>query len=428
MKTHARPTRVAIAIAACAIAATGIQGAWAQSKAKPVDLTFWYAYTGVVQEANEQLVKTFNETVGAQKGIRVTAAYQGGYPELNQKLQASFVTGDAPDVFVMEVGTTGAFAANGLIEPLDPLVKKDAFDLSDFQEGIMGNCRYAGKVFGLPYMTSTSLLYLNTTVLKNAGLDPSGPKTWDDLARYCKTVKEKTGLYGLTLVSNAWFYEAFLLESGTSVLSDDESRSNVDNDAALSAVKFFKDLRDAGYIRILSSAEGSKMSADIMNQKCAMWFYSTAGITTYMGIAKANGFTMDTCFMPKRSSYGTSTGGSNLVISAKSTKQEKAAAWEFVKWMTERDQTAYASSKTGYMPSRRSAIEAPSMQKLYAAMPQFKVAIDQMAYARKRPMHPGYAEGAVIVTQALDAAWIGGQDIQASFADAKKRIDALLQP
>jgi sn-glycerol 3-phosphate transport system substrate-binding protein len=77
--------------------------------------------------------------------------------------------------------------------------------------------------------------------------------------------------------------------------------------------------------------------------------------------------------------------------------------------MTATEQTVYASSKTGYMPSRKSAIEAPEMVQLYQAMPQFKVAIDQMKYARKRPMNPGYTEAGNIITSALDAVWIGGK-------------------
>lgn len=391
------------------------------------ELQYWYAYSGVVQETNEYLTKTFNETVGKEKGIHVTAAYQGAYNDLNQKLQAAFIGGESPDVFVMEIGSTGMFARNGVVTELDSLIKRDKFDLLDFQAGLLGNCRYDGKVYGLPYMPSTAILFMNTTILKNAGLDTSGPKTWDELAMYCKTIKEKTGLYGLTLVSNLWFYEAFMLEAGSSVLSDDERSTYINSEASLKVIKFWKDLKDAGYVRILSSADGSKMSADIMNQKSAMWFYSTAGITTYMGLAKANGFTLNTSFMPKLTNYGTSTGGSNLVISSKSSKQEKDAAWEFLKWMTATEQTVYASSKTGYMPSRKTAIDAPAMKGLYAAMPQFKVAIDQMSYAEKRPMNPGYTEGGNIITSALDAVWVAGQDMQTVFSEAQKRIDKLLR-
>jgi sn-glycerol 3-phosphate transport system substrate-binding protein len=392
----------------------------------PTELLYWYAYSGVVQETNEYLTQTFNETVGKEKGIHVTAEYQGAYNDLNQKLQAAFIGGTSPDVFVMEIGTTGMFARNGMITELDSRIERDNFDLSDFQDGLLGNCRVDDSVYGLPYMPSTAILFMNTTILEDAGLDTDGPETWDELAMYCKTIKEKTGLYGLTLVSNLWFFEAFMLEAGTSVLSDDELSTNINSEAAFNVAKFWKDLKDAGYIRILSSADGSKMTADIMNQKSAMWFYSTAGITTFMGLAKANDFTMNTCFMPKLTHYGTSTGGSNLVISNKSSVQEKDAAWEFITWMTATGQTVYASSKTGYMPSRKSAIDAPEMRQLYAAMPQFKVAIDQMPYARKRPMNPGYTEGGSIITSALDAVWITGQDIYSVFSDAQQRIDRLL--
>ncbi len=392
----------------------------------PTELLYWYAYSGVVQETNEYLTQTFNDTVGKEKGIHVTAEYQGAYNDLNQKLQAAFIGGTSPDVFVMEIGTTGMFARNGMITELDSRIERDNFDLSDFQDGLLGNCRVDDSVYGLPYMPSTAILFMNTTILEDAGLDADGPETWDELAMYCKTIKEKTGLYGLTLVSNLWFFEAFMLEAGTSVLSDDELSTNINSEAAFTVAKFWKDLKDAGYIRILSSADGSKMTADIMNQKSAMWFYSTAGITTFMGLAKANDFTMNTCFMPKLTHYGTSTGGSNLVISNKSSEQEKDAAWEFITWMTATGQTVYASSKTGYMPSRKSAIDAPEMQQLYAAMPQFKVAIDQMPYAQKRPMNPGYTEGGSIITSALDAVWIAGQDMYSVFSEAQQRIDRLL--
>jgi sn-glycerol 3-phosphate transport system substrate-binding protein len=393
---------------------------------EPTELLYWYAYSGVVQETNEYLTKTFNETVGKEKGIHVTAEYQGAYNDLNQKLQAAFIGGESPDIFVMEIGSTGMFAQNGVITELDSQIKRDNFDLSDFQDGLLGNCRYNDIIYGLPYMPSTAILFMNTTILKDAGLDTNGPDTWEELAQYCKTIKEETGLFGLTLVSNLWFYEAFMLEAGTSVLSDDERSTNINSGAALNVIKFWKDLKDAGYVRILSSADGSKMTADIMNQKSAMWFYSTAGITTFMNMAKSSGFSLNTSFMPKLTSYGTSTGGSNLVISNKSSRQEKEAAWEFVKWMTATEQTVYASSKTGYMPSRKSAIDAPQMAQLYAAMPQFKVAIDQMAYAKNRPMNPGYTEAGSIITSALDAVWITGQDMHSVFSEAKQRVDKLL--
>jgi sn-glycerol 3-phosphate transport system substrate-binding protein len=425
MARNLRNRGAGVFLAIIVLALMGLQQAAAQ--AKPTELTYWYAYSGVVQETNDALVKNFNETAGKQKGIHVTAMSQGAYADLHQKVQASSIAGNPPNVFVMEISVTGMFAKNGLVEPLDSLVSRDKFDISDFQKGLMGNCKVDGKLFGLPFMPSSLILYMNTTILAKAGLDPAGPKTWDDFARYCKTIKEKTGLYGLTLSSNIWFLEAFLLDYGTSVLSDDEKSSNINTKTAREAIKFIRDLKDAGYIRILASADAAKLMADITNQKSAMWFYTTAGITTFMGMGKSAGFAVNTTFMPKQASYGTSTGGSNLVISSKGTRQEKDAAWEFLKWMTAMEQTTFTSAKTGYMPSRKSAIDSPTMKALYAALPQFKVAIDQMPYAERRPMNPAYTEASNVINSALDAVWVNGKNIETEFAEAQKNVDKLLR-
>ena len=412
-------------LAAIALALLGAQTLAAQ--AKPIELNYWYAYSGVVQETNETLIKNFNETVGKQKGIHVTGATQGTYSDVQQKVQAATIAGNPPNVFVLEMGVTGMLAMNGIMEQLDSRIAADKLDLADFQQGLLKSCTFNGKVYGLPFMPSNLILYMNTTLLKQAGLDPAGPKTWDDFARYCKTIKEKTGLYGLTLASNIWFLEGILLESGTSVLGDDEKSTNLNTKTARDAVKFFRDLKDAGYIRIMASADSAKLMSDVTNQKAAMWFYTTAGITTFMGMGKNAGFSVNTAFMPKQVSYGTSAGGSNIVISSKGSKQEKDAAWEFVKWATATEQTVFVSSKTGYMPSRKTAIESPTMKALYAALPQFKVAIDQMAYADGRPMNPAYTEASNVITSALDAVWVNGQNIETEFAEAQKAVDKILR-
>ena len=44
-----------------------------------VELTYWYSWTDKIQENNINLVNQFNETVGKEKGIHVTAEYQGTY-------------------------------------------------------------------------------------------------------------------------------------------------------------------------------------------------------------------------------------------------------------------------------------------------------------------------------------------------------------
>ena len=405
------------------ILALGAAAAGAQT-----EIQFWYAYTDRVQENNLYLTKRFNETVGKEKGIRVTATYQGGYADLNQKLQAAAIAGNAPEVSVIEIGSVGGFARSGVLAPLDEYVRKGKADLPDFQKGLMGDAYVDGKLYSLPYLCSTPILYMNAEILKKAGLDLAGPKTWDEVAAYAKAIKDKTGIVGLEFSSDIWLYESFLLAAGSSVLSDDELSCNINGQAARDAVRFWKGLKDTGNVKIVASAEISKGIADIVSQKCGMWFQSTGALTTFMDTGKARGFSIATAFMPKLKRYSTPIGGCNLGITGgKGDRKRLDAAWEFVQWMTAAEQAAYASAYTGYLPSRVSAVESPAMKALYAAKPQFKVAVDQLAYAAKRPINPAYAEAASVITSALDAAWVNGQDIDGLFSDAEKKVNAILK-
>lgn len=53
------------------------------------EIVFWHPMGGVQQTALDNIVNEFNETVGAEKGIKVTTVYQGANTELAKKLKAA---------------------------------------------------------------------------------------------------------------------------------------------------------------------------------------------------------------------------------------------------------------------------------------------------------------------------------------------------
>jgi sn-glycerol 3-phosphate transport system substrate-binding protein len=339
---------------------------------------------------------------------------------------AAYVAGKTPSVSVMEIASIKRFAESGVILPLSPYIERDKIDMDDFYGGLLINCGVGGTWFGLPYLRSTPILYMNTTLLEKAGLDPGGPKTWDELAEYCKTVKEKTGAYGITLNSDVWIFEAFMFENGAATLTPDESGSNINSPESRSVFVFFKDLVDKGYVRCVAGEDYGKVTADIMNQKTAMFFNSTADLTYNLGLAKENGYEINTCFIPSKAAYGVPTGGCNLVLTSRQTDGEREAAWEFIKWMTETKQAAYAHSYTGYVATRKSVVALPEIQALYRETPQFKVALDQLErYGHGRPMNPGYAQVIVEWTAAMDAIWSNGADVDSTLAAADAKITGM---
>ena len=392
-----------------------------------VELTYWYSWTDKIQENNINLVNQFNETVGKEKGIHVTAEYQGTYVDLHQKLQAAYISGTVPDVTVMEIASIKTFAENGVLEPLSPYIERDNIDMDDFYEGLLTNCQVDNTWYGLPYLRSTPILYMNTTLLEKAGLDPAGPKNWEELTQYCKTIKEETGAYGLSMYSYIWVLEAFLLGNGTSVLNPEETKTNIADEKSIEAIQFFKDLKDQGYIRCVAGADSTKIDADYINQNCAMWFTSTANLSNILANAEENNFEVNTCFIPGNGQYGVPTGGCNLIMTSKISDEHKEAAWEIIKWMTSPEQAAYASEYTGYVPSRKSATATDRIQKLYESTPQFKVALDQPElYGHGRPMNPGYVQASNEIVAALDAIWVNGADTVSTLQETAAKVDKLL--
>ncbi len=384
------------------VSSASTNGSDGEGKDKIV-MKYWYAWGGKIQETKQNLVEQFNQS---QDRIEVIAEYQGTYADLHAKTQAAFAAKNYPAVMDLEIASTGIFARSGMLEDLTPFAERDKEEvkIEDFHPGLMGNSYVDGKLYGLPFMRSTPILYMNVTMLKEAGLDPSGPKTWEELEEYGRRLKEK-GKLALTMPADIWYYEAFVAQSGGQMLSDDGKSAAFNSPEGVEPVEFWKRMVNEGYIKIPTGEEASGVAdKDWANQISAMKFSSTANVAANMEVAEGNGFEMMTTFMPANRSYGVPTGGAHLVMLAGLSEEEKEAAWEFIKWMTAKEQTIYQHKNTGYLPTRLSAMESEELQALYEEYPQYKVAIDQLEYARPRPMENAYPEVTTILKQAIEKA------------------------
>ncbi|NGP44884.1 ABC transporter substrate-binding protein [Bacillaceae bacterium SIJ1] len=355
-----------------------------------INITYWYAWGDKIQENNENLVKMFNES---QDRIHVTAEYQGTYDDLHAKTQAAFAAGNAPEVTQNEIASVGVFANNGMTESLTPFVEQDDIDMDDFIEGLMGNSYVNGDLYALPYLRSTPILYLNASMLEENGLDPAGPKTWAEFEEYAQALTVEEERVGITMPIDIWFFEAFVAQSGGQTMNDEGTEVTFQEEPGVEAVTFWKELEQAGYMKVPTGDEaGDQAMQDFVNGRSGMYLTSTAGLSNVLSIADEKGFEVNTTFMPANDDYGVPTGGANLVMTAGLDAEKQEAAWEFIKWMTSTEQTAYASEYTGYLPSRTSAVESEKMKALYEKTPQYRVAVDQLEYARPRPMAEAYPE------------------------------------
>ncbi|KKE78967.1 ABC transporter substrate-binding protein [Bacilli bacterium] len=358
----------------------------------PIEITYWYAWGDKIGENNENLVKQFNEM---QDEIHVTAEFQGNYDELQSKTQAAFAAGNAPEVTQNEISSIETFAKSGMTQDLSKFVEEDAeeINMEDFNPGLMGNSYVDDKLYGLPYLRSTPIVYINKTMFEEKGIDPESIQTWEDFQSVAEKLTDDEHV-GISMPVDIWFYEAFVAQAGGEMF-DKNGKIAFNGESGVEALNFWKEMVIEGRMRVPGGEP--QQAADMARQdfatgRAGMYFSSTADLTLMMQLAEENGYKLETIMFPENEKRSVPTGGANLVMTSGLDEKKQQAAWEFIKFMTAPEQTAYASSYTGYLPSRLSSVESDTMQELYEEKPQFKVAVDQLQYGNARPMIEGYPE------------------------------------
>ncbi len=389
-----------------------------------IELEFWYSWQDKVAENNQELTEKFNETVGKENNIRITAEYQGSYDELHTKLKSAFIANEQPAISVMEIASIKSFADAGMIEPLENYISDEKE--SNFLPGLMDNSYVDGKLYGVPYLRSTPIFYYNKTLFDQAGIT-SAPTNWEELASTSKQL-ESIGVKGFGFLNDIWHFEAYTQGNGGNIVNADETEAIFNQVPAVEAVEFLKEGIEKYNFKYYSGNNASDTrTTEIMNQKIGMWVDSTGSLNNTLDIAGQNGYEIGTAFIPCGKEYSVPTGGCNIVMTSKLTDEEKEAGALFINFMTEEEQVVYSHKKTGYLPTTISSTTHPEIEALYESTPQFKVAVDQLQYGHGRPMNKAYGEAYNVYINALDQIFTTDVKVQDTLDKAAMEATKLLQ-
>ncbi len=354
-----------------------------------VQIEFWNALTGKNEEILKGFVDEFNDQ---SENVEVNMVSQGDYWENGTKLQAAIAAKNQPDLTMLEITQISQFASFGTLANVDDYISDETKE--DFLDGLMREAEYNGETVAVPLNRSTPLLYINKDMCESAGLDPAGPKNWEELKVYAeKLTNKEEGIVGLAVPIDIWFYEALIYQQGGEIV-DSNNQVAFNNEKGIKALELWQDMMKEGTMQ-LPAGEGydawDTAKDAFINGKAGMTLQSTASLAGILEQTQER-FTVNTAFLPGDTQYGVPTGGANLVIMEGSSEEEKQAASEFIEFMSEKENVIKFSMDTGYMPTTKSALESEEMSKLYEEKPQYKVAVDQLEYASKRHSVVGYVE------------------------------------
>ncbi|MBI2206740.1 MAG: sn-glycerol-3-phosphate ABC transporter substrate-binding protein UgpB [Candidatus Rokubacteria bacterium] len=169
------------------------------------DIHFWHALSGQLGEALEAQAKEFN---ASQSDYEVKPLRKGSYSETMTAAIAAYRQKNPPHIVqVFEVGTQ-TMMLSGAIYPVYELMQQHEIRINwdDFIKPVVGYYTKDGKLYSMPYNSSTPILYYNKTAFKKAGLDPEKPpKTWQDVEAFSKKIMGTGGAKcGFTTAWPSW--------------------------------------------------------------------------------------------------------------------------------------------------------------------------------------------------------------------------------
>jgi sn-glycerol 3-phosphate transport system substrate-binding protein len=338
------------AVATCALAAC--RGPSASRGGQTA--RFWYGYGGKNREVLQSLIARFHRE---QSAVRVDATYQGDYYESLAKLRTSLAARAAPALSHVVAEVVPYLADAGVLEPLDDYEGARTLDLLPplAQHGsFSGGDRK--PLFAIPFNRSIPIMYANGDVLRARGVDVPG--TLHELREAARALTDHSrNVWGFVCPVSWWFWVALVGGAGGSLVGGD-GRVTLGAEHGEHAIRFWQAL--VYQDRAMRPPVGRDYNAwqvamqDFLSGRAAILWSSTAFLRYVEENAR---FDVRVAPIPADAKRAVPTGGTFFVILRDAKKEEKAAAWAFLRWMAAPSQAIEWSTGTGYLPVTRGAIE-----------------------------------------------------------------------
>lgn len=368
--------------------------------------------------------------------------------QFDPKLFTLFAAGIPVDVWSHWGGSGFAdYYYKGMLADMTPYLQADRYDLSAFLPGLLDIFKRQGRYMGIPNDTTFGMpLYYSVPMLKKAGVEPP-PTNWDQpwtWQQFTDAGKKMTTSYGssaavygtntstdLQLWARLGGNELFADEAiATGVAKPSDYRATTPE--TLAGAQALYDLIYTQKIMPtpqLSSAINSGGVDPFRGQRVAMNIDGGWQYWSYK--PQIHNFTWAVGATPKLKT-NTVTGYTDPWMLA-SDSREPEAAWKLITYLvSDAGQAAY-SNATGAPPAKTSVVERwwqDFTKPTGLTVDQLKeVTLGALKHAKESFNHliVDYAEIINAETQSTNQIWTGKLSPKEGLAEAKQRVDAVLQ-
>lgn len=402
------------------------------------DITWWHAMGGQLGEVVNDIGTRFN---AAQDQCQITPVFKGNYEETMTAGIAAFRAGEQPNIIqIFDAGAATIINAPGATVPAQDLLTDAGVDFNadDYIEGV--RYFYAdsnGKFIGMPFNSSTPILYTNVEAFEKTGLTP--PTTWEEFEEIAPKLKD-AGYIPLVQSHLPWeFTENFFSRHDLPFATNANGYDGVDGTKILvntPEIKMHftkvKEWLDKGWFGFYG-AGWNENQKPFEEGKVALWIGSSG---SFGGLQQSAQMPFSATYLPYWKSIvdegvHTFIGGAALfAMSGKSDEENKCTA-EFFSFLTSPEIQYLWHKETGYVPITKAAYELATEDGYYEEKPAAEIGILQLSQASGE-WNKGYRMGFYVqirdvMNREYGKLLSGEQDVDTTFATIEAEGNQLLE-
>ena len=412
---------LSLALAACGGGGGSSSTSEANTTRGPIKI--WYSNNAEEVKWGESVVAAWNKDHANEQ---VTAEQIPAGKSSEEVIGASITAGNTPClVFNTAPAAVPQFQKQG------GLVALDSFgDGASYIQGRIGPRadQYKspdGKFYQMPWKTNPVMIFYNKDVFAKAGLDTKNPplKTYDEFLATAKTLVAKGGVKAAIWPAPSseffqpWFdfYPLFVAQTGKQLVENGEPQFAGPEGVAVG--EFWKQLYDQGL------AQREQYNGDAFgDKKAAMaivgpWAIAVYGEKVKWGVAP----------IPTKDGKDPSqvqTFSDEKSSAMYSSCQNRATAWDFLKFATSEENDGSLLEMTGQMPMRADVTTA--YPAYFKSHPEYMIFAEQAARTVEVPNVPNSVEiWQTFRTAYSQAVIFGKEDVQSAFNQAAEKVKTL---
>jgi len=304
------------------------------------------------EHRGQWLQEMLDEFERAHPGIEVDNQFFAGCGLVEQQYIIRLAAGVAPDVAMLMTNTVGALALEGSLLPLDDLMARDGIGYDTFYPSEIAAGQWNGVTYSLPIRTGgdvNNILFYNKSLFDEAGLDRNRPpETLSDLLDYAEKLVRYEGEQLVRNPVNApstgggsFGHLAWLYTGGGKYLTDDARRVAFNSPEAIETIEFILDFESSVYRGEPPRWNLETNRANFLNGSLAMWIEATWEYSWIVG----NRPDLELGVGVRPTKTGSEPTGIHLgtwTYGISIGTEVPNEAWELLKWLTVRPESAGA--------------------------------------------------------------------------------------